>query len=184
MSPVYKKISNLKLVLFKTLAAVLITAALVYPFLDPAARSGVFASLEALGWAPVFSIIGAFLTAVALYCRSLQRCLCLVQPKFRAAEPRSVWLMFLIPYNFIEDFFIIKNVASSLKNEARVNPRLDNIKSFGIVSGYAWCSAQLVSLLPNLLGEIAAVVALFFWLVHWRFIWRINNLLVAKGNEC
>ena len=158
----------------------LVTAVLLYSLLDPAMRSGALASLEALGWLPVFLIVGVFLIAVAIYCRSLQRCLSLVAPARRVAEPRSVWYMFLIPYNFIEDFFIVKNVARSLENEARLNPRLANIKHFGAVSGYGWCSAQLVSLLPNLAGEIAAVVALFFWLIHWRFIWRINSLLGAK----
>lgn len=153
---------------------------LLYSFLDPAMHSGALASLEALGWLPVVLIVGAFLIAVAIYCRSLQRCLSLVAPACRTAEPRSVWYMFLIPYNFIEDFFIVRNVTRSLANEARLNPRLANIKHFGAVSGYGWCSAQLVSLLPNLAGEIAAVVALFFWLIHWRFIWRVNNRLGAK----
>lgn len=170
----------MKLILFKTVATTFVAAALSYPFINPAMRSGVLASLEALGWVSVILIAGVLLIAVAFYCRSLQRCLSFVEPTRRAAEPRSVWYMFLIPYNFIEDFFIIRNVARSLENEARLNPRLANIKNFGAISGYGWCSAQLVSLLPNLVGEIAAVVTLFLWLAHWRFIWRINNLLTAK----
>lgn len=170
----------MKLLLFKIAATVLVTAALLYPFFNPEIRSGVFASLDTVGWLPTVALTVLFLTGVALYCLSLQRSLSLVHPACRAAQPRSVWFMFLLPYNFVEDFFIIHNITRSLRLEAQRNSRLDNIRSFGAVSGYGWCTAQIVCLLPNLIGEIASVIALVCWAVHWWFIERINKLLARK----
>lgn len=100
-----------------------------------------------------------------------------IRPEARAAHPRSVWLMFLIPYNFVEDFFIVHHVARSLRAEAEVNPALADLRSFGAASGLGWCAAQIVSLMPNRVGEIAGLVALVLWVVHWRFITRANHLL-------
>lgn len=52
-------------------------------------------------------LAGIFLTLIFFYCRDLERSLSLVRPSARTAKPKSVWLMFLIPYNFVEDFFIV-----------------------------------------------------------------------------
>jgi len=149
----------MKPLLFKLVATAAVGVALVYPFVNLDRRSGVLASVERLGWLAV-----VFLIAVALYCRSLQRCLELVRPGARAAAPKSVWLMFLIPYNFVEGFFIIHNVSRSLRVQARTDACLAGFRSFG------WCTAQMVSLVPSRVGELAGVVAIGLWLVHWRFI--------------
>ena len=85
--------------------------------------------------------------------------------------------MFLIPYNFVEDFFIISNVASSLRREAQHNIALNSFKSFGTLSGLGWCAAQIVSLLPHEIGSVAGVLTFFLWVIHWRFIRRVNAVL-------
>lgn len=167
----------MKLLLFKLFATTLVTAILAYPFIDPSLRTGVFASVAPVGILGVLALTTLFLLAVALYCRSLQHCLQLVQPEARAVNPKSVWFMFLIPYNFVEDFFIINNINKSLRIEARINPRLSALKSVGALSGFGWCTAQIVSLLPNHIGEAASVVAIIFWVMHWRLIARVNKLL-------
>ncbi|WP_027892405.1 hypothetical protein [Calidithermus chliarophilus] len=173
----------MKLLLFKLAATAAIGAALVYPFVNPDLRSGVLASVERLGWLAVLDLVVIFLVAVALYCRSLQRCLELVRPEARAAAPKSVWLMFLIPYNFVEDFFIIHNVSRSLRAQARTDARLAGFRSFGELSGFGWCTAQIVSLVPSQVGELAGVVAIGLWLVHWRFIAGVNRRLSHAGSE-
>lgn len=168
-------------ILGKLFATALVALALVYPFVDPHARAGVLASVAKIGVPALLGLVAAFLTAVALYCRTLQRCLERIRPEARAAKPRSVWLMFLIPYNFVEDFFIVHNVARSLRAEAAVNPALTQLRSYGAVSGLGWCTAQIVSLMPNRAGELAGVVAFALWLVHWRFIARASALLANAG---
>jgi hypothetical protein len=103
-----------------------------------------------------------------------------VQPEARTATPRSVWLMFLIPYNFVEDFFIIANVANSLRREARQNKALHPFHGFGLLSGLAWCSLQIVSLIPHEIGSLAGFLALPFWVVHWRLIRQVNRALTTQ----
>ena len=48
-----------------------------------------------------------FFGMVAFYCLALQKCLTLIKPENRKATPISVWYMFLIPFNFVKDFFIV-----------------------------------------------------------------------------
>jgi len=139
--------------------------ALAYPFLNPTVDAGMFRELKMVGPIAGIAITAAFLVAVFLYCRDLQRTLVLVRPDSRTASPRSVWLMFLLPYNFVEDFFIIANVAKSLRREAQHNQALQSFKGFGSVSGFGWCSAQIVSLIPHEVGSLAGVLALLAWVI-------------------
>jgi hypothetical protein len=75
--------------------------------------------------------------------------------------------MFLIPYNFFEDFFIMVNIANSLRQEANSRPKLKGFGDFGMASGLGWATAQVISLIPNTIGQIAGVVALILWVGHW-----------------
>lgn len=168
---------NIVLTLVKIALTIPVTYALVYPFLNPSQVGGVFKEIETLGVFGSIVLVTVFLAMVFLYCRDLYRSLLLVRPSARQASPRSVWLMFLIPYNFVEDFFIITNVANSLRQEALHNRALQPFKSFGMVSGLGWCALQIVSLLPNEIGSIAGVLALPTWIIHWRFVRRINAIL-------
>lgn len=136
---------NIALILVKIVLTLPVTYALAYPFLNPSVAGGVFKEVEMLGLLGSVVLAAAFLAIVFLYCRDLYRSLSLVRPSARAAPPRSVWLMFLIPYNFVEDFFIIANVASSLRREAQHNIALHPFKRFGMVSGLGWCAAQIVA---------------------------------------
>jgi hypothetical protein len=173
----------MRLFLLKLVATAGVTVLLALPFVDADARSGVLASVAKIGVPALVVSVAVFLAAVAFYCRSLQTCLERIRPEARAASPRSVWLMFLIPYNFVEDFFIVRNVAASLRAEAAVNPVLGHLRGFGTVSGLGWCTAQIISLIPNGLGEAAGAVALVLWIVHWRFIARVNARLIPNPNQ-
>ena len=172
---------SVTLVLVKIVLTVPVTYALAYPFLNPSVAGGIFNDVETLGLLGSLAIAAVFLAMVFLYCRDLYRSLTLVRPSARAAAPRSVWLMFLIPYNFIEDFFIVANVTKSLRREARQNIALHPFKRFGMASGLGWCTAQIVSLLPNAIGSVAGVLALPLWIVHWRFIRRVNAALTEAA---
>jgi len=172
---------HLALLFIKIGLTIPVTYALAYPFINPSAVGGVFKEVEALGFLASAALIAVFLVIVFMYCRDLHRSLSLVRPSARTASPRSVWLMFLIPYNFVEDFFIISNVASSLRREAQHNTALNSFKSFGTVSGLGWCAAQIVSLLPHEIGSVAGVLALPLWVIHWRFIRRVNAVLAEAA---
>lgn len=169
----------MRLLAVKLLLTLLVAAALAYPLLQPEADAGIFRELEILEPLAAISLVLLFLLAVFLYCRDLQRALSLVRPQCRAASPRSVWLIFLLPYNFIEDFFIIVHVAQSLRREAQTNDALRPFTRFGMLSGIGWCSAQIISLIPHTIGSLAGLLAVPLWLVHWQLIRRINRALRA-----
>lgn len=163
--------------LLKAILSVPIGIGLAYPFFRPDASGGILGELKIFGSMGMVAAIVVFLLLVFLYARDLVRTLQLVSPAARTATPGSVWLMFLLPYNFIEDFFIVANVARSLEAEAAVNPSLAVFKSFGMISGIGWCAAQIVSLVPHPVGSAAGLAAIVFWAWHWVFIRRANSIL-------
>ena len=169
------------LTLLKAILSIPIGVGLAYPFLNSEASGGILVELNIFGPVGSISAIAIFLLLVFFYALDLIRCLKLVSPASRKAKPNSVWFMFLLPYNFIEDFFIITSVARSLKAEATSNPALASFKSFGMISGVGWCAAQVVSLIPNLVGSVAGLVAIGFWVWHWRFIRHANRILMKSG---
>jgi len=165
------------------IAATWLLCALVWHLWSaPSGQAALQSYVGAVGTLAIFALVAAFLLAVGLYCRTLQRCLSLVAMPHRAADPMSVWLMFLIPYNFIEDFFIVNAVAGSLRREAAKNPRLNGISRFGTWSGNGWCAAQLLSLIPSSIGEAAGLAAIVLWARHWHFVAQVSRLLEG-GNK-
>jgi len=167
------------LTFFKALLSVPIAIGLLYPLLNPSASGGVLNELKIFGSTISALIVFVFLLFVLFYALDLIKLLNLVSPESRKVNPNSVWLMFLLPYNFIEDFFIIFHVATSIEKEASINSKISSFKTFGKVSGFGWCLAQIVSLSPNDFGSIAGLVALIFWYWHWMFIRRVNKTLMA-----
>lgn len=138
---------------------------------------GIFGEIALFGPYGALAAVALFLGVVFFYCRDLGRTLAAVSPAARKAPPASVWWMFVLPYNFIEDFFIIHNVSASLRAEARRHAGLAGWRRFGEWSGLGWCGAQIVSLVPNLLGSTAGLIALVLWLIHWRLIRRALAVL-------
>lgn len=161
----------------KVLLSIPIGIGLLYPLLNPQAAGGILAELKIFGQGGAIVAFAVFFLLVVLYARSLKITLQRVAPAARKARPDSVWYMLLLPYNFIEDFFIIANIARSIQAEAAINPALRPLRSFGMASGMLWCCAQIVSLIPTALGSIAGVIAIAGWLWHWVFICRVNRLL-------
>ena len=88
--------------------------------------------------------------------------------------------MYLIPFNFIEDFFIVIDIANSLKNEMQTNKKLVRFGDFGLTLGIGWSVAQLFSFIPNIAGQISGLVGLVLWGIHWIVILRINKELVLE----
>lgn len=165
--------------LVKILLSVPVGYGLAYPFLYPEAGGGILSEIAVFGPFGAALAVAGLLALIVLYALDLQRALALVAPERRRASPCSVLWMFVLPYNFIEDFQIVANVTNSLRAEARDNARLAGFKSFGMASGIGWCSAQILSLIPNMLGSVAGFAAIVLWIVHWNHIRRMIGALKA-----
>lgn len=164
----------------KAILSIPIAFGLAYPLIHPSEDRGILGEMDRFGTIGSIVVVTVFLALVYAYASDLRTTLKSVNQGSRAAEPNSVWLMFLLPYNFIEDFFIISNVAKSLEAESRINPALSGLRSFGRISGIGWCLAQVVSLIPNTIGAIAGGVAVFLWVWHWVFVRRANKMLAGS----
>jgi hypothetical protein len=162
-----------------SLTAVLIFWAL-RPYLDKSDSDNALDALLAFGLLWSILIFMIFFGMVALYCMSIQKCLSLIKPVNRKMTPRSVWYMFLIPFNFVEDFFIVINLSQSIEQEAMHNSNLSEIKDFGMVTGIGWSIAQVLSFIPNYIGQVAGVIGFILVIFHWAFIIKINRLLTTK----
>lgn len=164
--------------LTRIILTILLVAWAVMPYIDSSTNESVLNEIFRIGILPSILIIGAFFIMVGFYCRTLQRCLNLLKPESRKAKPTSVWYMFAIPFNFVEDFFIVINVANSIEEEKKTNPKLSRITDFGMVSGIGWSIAQVLSFIPNIVGQIAGLLGMILVIYHWAQIARINRLIL------
>lgn len=149
------------------------------PYFDKTGSKNALDAILSIGIAGSILFVLAFFIMVAFYCKTLQRCLELIRPENRKATPKSVWYMFLIPFNFIEDFFIVINISNSIEEEAKINPKLAAIKDFGMVTGIGWSIAQVLSFIPNYIGQVAGGIGFILVIIHWLFVAKINRLLSA-----
>ncbi|MEU0989056.1 hypothetical protein [Streptomyces sp. NPDC005953] len=164
----------MRTIILKVVGTALVTVLLTYPFWAPGWGRGILGEIENQGPLGALLTIAVFFGLVALYCRSLQRTLALLPPTARAAAPASVWWMFAIPYNFTEDFFIVRNVAASLAADPTTPPRA--VRRWAAV-GYGWCAAQILSLFPGAAGYLGGAIALVLWAAHWIMTVRFNRRL-------
>lgn len=161
-------------VAFKLLLTLPVAALLTQPLWAPHWGAGILGEVHALGPAGSVVAVAAFFALVAGYCRHLQRLLAAIPPPARTAAPRSVWWMFAIPYNFVEDFFIVAAIAASLRNDGRIEPaRQQRWRRLGL----GWCGLQIVSLLPGAIGVAAGAAALLAWAAHWALSVRLLRVL-------
>ncbi len=170
----------IKNLLIRIILTALLIVWAIYPYITNTSDESVLAEIFKIGIVPSILIMGSFFVIVAFYCRTLQKCLTLIKPENRKAEPKSVWYMFAIPFNFVEDFFIVINIANSLDAEKKSNSKLNTVSDFGIVSGIGWCIAQILSFIPNIVGQIAGLIGMILVIYHWTQISKINNLLSSE----
>ena len=164
-------------ILIKITLTILLVVWATQPFIMPTNEDSILSEIYRIGVFPSIAIMLSFFVMVAFYCRTLQRCLTLIKPENRKAKPTSVWYMFAIPFNFIEDFFIVINVANSIQEEKKSNIKLKNVSDFGMVSGIGWSIAQVLSFIPNIVGQIAGLLGMVLVIYHWYQISRINKLI-------
>ena len=138
---------------------------------------GILKEVAQLGWFGSLFMLFILCVLVAFYCKDLQSTLEGIDHKYRQAQPKSVWLMFLIPYNFIEDFFIIRNVSRSIEFQAEHLDTLRRFNSYGVYSGIGWCCTQILSFLPGYWGLTFSLLTIVLWIYHWRLIKEIKSVL-------
>lgn len=164
---------------------IVLTALLVwwvlFPVFSGTENKSVLAEIYRIGILPASLIMSAFFGMVACYCRTLKQCYLQINPENRKAKPNSVWYMFLLPFNFVEDFFIVIDLARSLEEEKKTNNKLSKITDFGMVSGIGWSIAQILSFIPNLVGQVAGLVGFVLVIYHWILIYKIKKLLSASA---
>lgn len=163
--------------LVKIILTILLVAIGIYPYFEAGDAPGGLTELQSLGIFWSLIIVVVFFIAIAYYCKTLQKVLELVQPQNRTRKPKSVWFMYLIPYNFIEDFFIVIDISNALKNELESNMHLSKFGDFGLTLGIGWSIAQIFSFVPNLVGQVAGFVGLILWIIHWRLMMKIIRAL-------
>ena len=161
------------------LTAMLVAWAIL-PYIDKSSSESALGEIFKVGIVPTILIISSFFVFVGFYCVTLQKCLTLIKPENRKAKPKSVWYMFAIPFNFIEDFFIVIDIANSIEEEKKTNTNLKGISDFGMVSGIGWSIAQVLSFIPNIIGQIAGLVGMILVIYHWLQIAKINKFLTKS----
>ncbi|MDH4473961.1 MAG: hypothetical protein QE487_15245 [Fluviicola sp.] len=166
--------------LIRFVLTVLLVCWAVFPFFSNTEGAGMLNEIYRIGIIPSILIMLAFFIMVAFYCRTLQKCLTLIKPDNRKTTPTAVWYMFAIPFNFVEDFFIVINLANSLEKEKVSNEKLKNVSDFGMVSGIGWCLAQILSFIPNIVGQIAGLLGMVLVIYHWLLIHKMNKLLEER----
>ena len=141
-----------------------VVALLTQPIWAPQWGAGILGEIAAFGPVGAVIAIAVFFGLVALYCMSLRRLLQAVPAEHRVRSPRSVWLMFAIPLNFVEDLFIVADIGTSLRRHGVLSTAG---RRTWLVLGMTWAGLQIGSLLPGEGGVAAGVLALVVWVAHW-----------------
>ncbi|MQS37789.1 hypothetical protein [Streptomyces katsurahamanus] len=161
-------------IIIKTVGTLLVTVLLTQPLWAPGWGAGVLGETAAFGMPGAVVAVAGFFGLVAVYCRALQRTLTLIRDGARAAAPASVWWMFAIPYNFTEDFFIVRALTRSMTADGRLGAAF--IRRWA-AAGYGACVFQIVSLVPGPAAYVGGAVALPLWATHWIMTVRANRTL-------
>ncbi|MCM2394289.1 hypothetical protein [Streptomyces albipurpureus] len=167
----------MRTIILKVIGTLLVLVPLMYPLWAPEWGRGILGEVESQGMPGALIAVAIFFGLVALYCRALQRTLTLLPSTARTAAPASVWWMFAIPYNFTEDFFIVRSIAASLTADPVIPTPV--VRRWATV-GYGWCAAQILSLFPGAAGYLGGAVALVLWAAHWIMTVRFNRRLADR----
>ena len=152
----------------RVLGTALVVVLLSAPLWVPGWGPGLIGEIGLVPFPGNLAIIAGFLLLVALYCLTLQR---LVR-RAGAGSGASVWWMFAIPANFVEDFYIVQRVG------AAIAPRIGRAElGWWRWLGFGWCILQLVSLLPGELGRVGGALAILLWLAQWVLTLSITRRL-------
>jgi len=126
-------------------------------------------------------IFGVLLLPTIFYLITLQTTLNEVKPENRKMDPGLVWLALIPVFKIIWQFFIVINIADSLKAEfaqRNINAGEDR-PGYGI--GLAFCILNCCSIIP-FLGFLTAVAGFICWIVYWIKISSFKSMLLSSKN--
>ncbi|MFN8240156.1 MAG: hypothetical protein U0X39_05310 [Bacteroidales bacterium] len=112
-----------------------------------------------------------------LFLLTMQNTLREVKPENRRMDPGLVWLSLIPLFGVVWQFFIVINVADSLKaefNQRNINAGEDR-PGFGI--GLAYCILNCCGIVP-FLGILAAIAGFICWIIYWVQISGFKDKLV------
>jgi hypothetical protein len=129
----------------------------------------------------VLILFGA--VAGIFYLLTLQKALTKCAPASRTMKPGKVWLVLIPLFGHVWQFFVVTNIAKSLRNEfARLGaPCLEQTPGQNV--GLTACVCALcATFIPRsfpflLLRDLAAVVGFFSWIAYWVRIANYSRLL-------
>lgn len=126
-------------------------------------------------------IIIFFVIPTIFYLLTLQNTLNLIGLKNRKMPTRNLWLLLIPLFGTIWHFFIVKNMADSLKAEfsSRNIKTNEDRPAYGI--GIVMCISQCFMVIP-LINSIAGIVFLVCWIVYWIKISSYKKLLMSNSN--
>lgn len=142
-------------------------------------NGGILSEIGATGALGSIAILAGFFAAVALFARDLQRCLDRIPEDLRAIAPKRVWAMFLLPINFVEDFFIVTATHASIARVLSFDPVAYALNERCRAYAISWCALQILSLSPGTVGIASGFLAAVFWILHWHGIRRLLTALEA-----
>ena len=114
--------------------------------------------------------------AVVLFLLKVQDVLKRCAPASRTMMPGKVWLWLIPLFGLGWQFFVVTNIATSLRNEfARVGTPCPE-PAPGQTIGLAFCVCNCCIFIP-LLGGIAGLAGLVLWIIYWVRLGNYSRLL-------
>jgi uncharacterized membrane protein YjgN (DUF898 family) len=109
---------------------------------------------------------GITLIPIIFYLVTLQTTFNEVKPENRKMQPELVWLAIIPIFRLIWQFFIVNNLADSLKAEfAQRNINVGEERP-GSSIGMAYCILNCCAVIP-FLGFLAALAGFVCWIIYW-----------------
>jgi hypothetical protein len=140
-------------------------------------------AMEHFGIAEIFLvfviIFGVLLLPTIFYLITLQTTLNQVEPENRKMDPGLVWLALIPLFKIIWQFFIVINVADSLKAEfAQRNINAGEDRP-GYTIGLTYCILNVCSIIP-FLGFLTALAGFICWIIYWVKIAGFKSILWSR----
>lgn len=121
----------------------------------------------------------AFLIPFIFYLIALQNTLEVIRPENRKMEPGMVWLSLIPLFGLIWQFFIVNNLADSLRLELdKKNGPVEELKTVQNL-GLAYCILFCCSPIP-FLGVLTSIAGIVCWIMFWMKINTFRNMLISK----
>lgn len=116
-----------------------------------------------------------FLIPFIFYLFSLQATLSTISIKNRKMPPSNVWLLLIPVFGLVWHFFVVKDLASSISDEAvDKNIRLHEPRP-GYNIGLAMCILNCLIFIPGV-----SIAALVLWIMYWVKIAGYKNQLIQS----